>query len=414
MKDRVTTLLGALAALVALLVLLGGGPAPEPDISRPTSVDRRHNGMAGLARWIRASGYEVVSLRHRLDWLLQPGHVPATGNLLVISLPGSRPYRSDERLALQQWVARGNTVLALNSLYRLPGWFEVDQPGNQSIADLLPLEFVDDADWLQREDYPAPSSRFVPALDHPVVSGVRRIVIAHHPGEQQDFFAPAVLDSDRPSILLLHGEGELREQALWLTTVGEGHVIASALPGLFSNAGLRDRDHARLAANIVAYGLRGGQVIFDDMHHGLSALYDPEAFFSDSRLFRTLGFLGVLWLVWLLGASNRFYVGDDHPSIRAPRQAGFVKATGHFLARSLGKATAARSLFRHFFADLRRSGRYRGDDQRLLHQLATDSRLSAESVNALDRYYHSLGSRKSNADLEQIHNLMQKVRKELR
>ena len=44
-----------------------------------------------------------------------------------------------------------------------------------------------------------------------------------------------------------------------------------------------------------------GRVIIDDAHQGLVSFYDPDKFFGDSRLHRTLLWLVGLWLVFVLG-----------------------------------------------------------------------------------------------------------------
>ena len=44
-------------------------------------------------------------------------------------------------------------------------------------------------------------------------------------------------------------------------------------------------------------------MIIDDAHQGLVSFYDPDKFFGDSRLHRTLLWLLGLWLVFVLGTA---------------------------------------------------------------------------------------------------------------
>ena len=118
-------------------------------------------------------------------------------------------------------------------------------------------------------------------------------------------------------------------------------------------------DNARLLANIVgaSVGPRGA-VLFDDLHQGLGAAYDPAKFYSDRRLYETIGILAALWLCWVLG-STRLQL----PALRgpAPREAELVQATGGFLARVVTPAAGALGLFEHFFRQVRERVPVRGE-----------------------------------------------------
>src|SRR5207249_3237195 len=102
-------------------------------------------------------------------------------------------------------------------------------------------------------------------------------------------------------------------------------------------------DTARLLANIVGSAVRpGGAVLFDDEHQGLAAAYDPAKFYNDPRLYRTIGVLAAVWLVWVLGGTR---LKLPETRVPAPREAELVRATGGFLARVLRPAAAARRMF---------------------------------------------------------------------
>ncbi|NND59094.1 MAG: DUF4350 domain-containing protein [Gammaproteobacteria bacterium] len=410
MNDRLMTLLGAIVAVLLVLVLFGGGQAPEPDLSRPTSVDDRRSGYAALARWAQGAGYEVTSLRRRYDWLLDAPDMPASGNLLVITLPLPEAVHSNERDALAQWIERGNSVLIFATYYGTPEWFHAAEIWAEAWSLDRVIDIGLDPVSIESDDEQEGATRFVPTGNHPLVAGIDSINLA---AGVERWNSARDLSFHLPLLTLLRGEDGADEAALWLTTYGQGRIIVSGLPDLFSNAQLRERDNARLAANTLGYAVRGGHLVFDDMHHGLSALYDPDAFFADSRLHKTLLFLAVLWLAWLLGSTSRFYLGDNDASSRRPGPANFVRATGSFLAGTLAPATAAREMFRNFFADLRDSGRYRGDENAILERLVTDVRVDTALAQDLQRVYRHLQGDPAKIDLRRTHNLMLRIRNDI-
>ena len=85
-------------------------------------------------------------------------------------------------------------------------------------------------------------------------------------------------------------------------------------------------------------------MLFDDLHQGLGAAYDPDKFYKDRRLYVTIGVLR--------GAVARVGAGLDAAcalpvsSTSAPREAELVRAAGGFcracVAGACGRAAAAR------------------------------------------------------------------------
>jgi hypothetical protein len=139
---------------------------------------------------------------------------------------------------------------------------------------------------------------------------------------------------------------------LWRLRIGKGHAWVFSHAEVFGNASLGQRDNARLLANLLSLSLgEKGAVIFDDMHQGLSSLYDEAAFFRDPRLHNTLWFALGLWLLWVMGHGNR--IG---PVVERARPAAaavdLVRAVGGFFARRLDERTAARRLLDQFLAEV--------------------------------------------------------------
>jgi len=142
--------------------------------------------------------------------------------------------------------------------------------------------------------------------------------------------------------------------AVWIRRQGKGQVITLAVAGLFSNRDIGSADNAKLLSNIIAWSLQpGGSIIFDDMHQGAVGYYDAKAFYADPRLHRTLLWLVLLWLVFVLG-SQRLRVSP--PSGRAADVTAFVNASGEFLASSVTAAAAGDRILKNFFDSMRRRG----------------------------------------------------------
>jgi hypothetical protein len=146
--------------------------------------------------------------------------------------------------------------------------------------------------------------------------------------------------------VLLLAHDETGAGVLWTRGVGNGRVVVSTAD-LFSNGALGSGDNARLFANIVGANLGpGGTVLFDDLHQGLTAGYDPQAFYKDSRLYLTIGILVALWLTWVVGSLS-LRPADVSPA--APQETELVRATGGFFARVLHSSVGAQRMFDLFF-----------------------------------------------------------------
>ena len=110
---------------------------------------------------------------------------------------------------------------------------------------------------------------------------------------------------DRAGVLEIGQITGSQDPAVWLRRQGRGQVITIAAASIFSNQLLGERDNARLLSNLVGWSTReGGTVIFDDVHQGAVGYYDAKAFFQDPRLYRTLGWIVFLWLVFVLGVQG--------------------------------------------------------------------------------------------------------------
>jgi hypothetical protein len=373
MRDRLTTLACALGALLVFAMLfIHTGPPGARDAAAPTSAERRASGLLGVVTWLREEGVPVVSLRERFSTLSRFPGISATGNLLIVTLPATTAFRTDEAVALDGWVRRGNTLLILAALSDRPDWAHSDRGLVGDLQLLSGLEVqarpageepqmsggaakavARDAKALERVARNSLGlaepirSTLVPNRPHPYLEGVHQAVaLSDLPPAAWTMKVPR----DGFMLTLAHAEGS-GEGVLWVRPLGTGTILVSGFASLFANRTLGQADNARLLSNIVAAATAaGGSVIFDDEHQGLSAVYDPAKFYKDRRLYATLAIVAAVWLVWVLGATQL-----QAPAVRtpAPQETQLVRDTGLFLARVLRPAAAARRMFDNFFLGVR-------------------------------------------------------------
>ena len=124
---------------------------------------------------------------------------------------------------------------------------------------------------------------------------------------------------------------------------------------LLTNRNIGGGDTRRFVANLLEHHSGSGARDLRRHAPGLSTLYDSTAFFKDSRLHATLGFLIAAWLVYLLGSSNRLV--PPVTARAAPRQSDFLAAAGGFMARRLDRCAAGLLLIDEWFDEVRRARR---------------------------------------------------------
>jgi hypothetical protein len=211
-------------------------------------------------------------------------------------------------------------------------------------------------------------------------------------------------------VLSLAHQRETGEGVLWTRPLGNGRIIVSGFGSPLTNRALGLADNGRLLANIVGATVGPkGAVLFDDVHQGLGATYDPAKFYEDRRLYVTIGILAALWLSWVLG-STRLRM----PVTRAPvpREAELVRATGGFLARVLRPDAAARRIFEHFFRRVgERAPRSRGAGPPW-EFLERHPRISREDIGQLKGWYADACALRR-VPLTRLHNLIVRVDRQL-
>ena len=449
MRDRLTTLVCALGALLLIgTLLLRGDPGAARRASPPTTLERSDNGLLGARSWLQGEGVRTLALRERFDALLRPTALPRGGNLLIVSLPAVTSFRADEAVALDHWIRDGNTLLVLAALRDRPGWAQypfVMANDLQLLTELslAPAEQQADRSAPRRSTAPALAERrehrsrspadtkprtaraaarltrlvtelsspelgtLVPNRAHPYFAGVVR-------AEALSDYAPlgysVAIPRDGFALSLAHESGSA-EDAFWVRPHGAGTIIVSGFGSLFSNRALGRADNARLLANLIGATVAAdGAVIFDDQHQGLSDAYDPEKFYRDPRLYATLAVIGLVWLSWVLGATQ---LRAPLRRVSAPREAELVRTTGLFLARVLRPAAAARRLLEQFLQRVSSAaGRTGADDTQLWEWLESHPRLTRADVLQLRVWRESAGQNRR-VPLIRLQNLIVQTERQL-
>jgi hypothetical protein len=377
LKERLATLGLALCALALFYLLFLPKPQPS-DISpaMPLSTESGLSGYQAVWRWLKAERISVVALHERYDSLnLADARFTSTGNVLLTTLPHKLPVRPNEVTRLDAWVERGNTLVVMAALDDTPLWTLGGSRVVEAVGRLTRLKFevIDDespttapaavakgaaAERSQgaRRSVNSVLSSLVqsqrstiePRGAHPLLEGVHSVqVISDLPASRW-----RATPMDRSAVLQIGQIAGKADPAIWLRRQGEGQVITFAVASIFNNQLIGERDNARLLSNLIGWSVRsGGAVIFDDAHQGSVSYYDAKAFFADPRLHRSLGWIVLLWFVFVLGVQSlRTRIRDWNPiDVTA-----FVAMSGEFFASTLTRAAVGARLFENFFNSIRR------------------------------------------------------------
>ena len=406
MTDRLKTLAAALGALALFLVLFvhgEGGLDRRRNVPRPTSEEQHGTGYRAASLWLQASGLRVVSLRERFDTLLTRRDLARQGNVLVVTLPGTETFRSAEARRLQEWLREGNTLLVLAALADNPDW--ASAVGGTNFGDLKILSGLDFNDVSGHEPRMRQVAIILPARAHAYFTGVASARAAAF-SPQADWSARIPADS---FMLVLARERDTGKAVLWTRLRGDGRIVVSGLASLFTDKALPLADNAQLFANIIGASLgKGGAVIFDDFHQGLTAAYDPQKFYRDPRLYLTGAILLALWFIWVLGATR---LRVPVTRIAAPREVDLVRANAGFLARVLPRDLAARRLFEYFLRRVvRRMPATQADGP--WEYLQASPRIAGPDLAQLRRWHRQACARQR-VPLTRLYNLIVRIERQI-
>jgi hypothetical protein len=380
-----------------------------------------------MQRWLDAEKVPVISFRERYGGLDDATPGTPTGNLLITTTPHVYPLRSTEVLPLRKWIEAGNTLLVVAGLSDTPEWSMGEGQDLLFSAHMLQmtgLTFMQIEPKTDKPEKEAPqqstTQRTVQALtrlgeplrlesapngEHPLLDGVQSILaISEFPSSSWQ------AASDRAVVLELASDHLRGVPALWLLPFGRGQVIVSAYGSVFTNKVIGEKDNARLLANIARWSLGAkGHVLIDDAHQGLVAFYDPDKFFGDSRLHRTLWWLFALWLVFVLGPRR---LRGTYRAWNPLDVTSFVRATGGFMARVLRPAAAGQRLFANFFNEIRGRLGLALDGAPLWEWLGGQATIPPADLERLQEL-HRRAAGQRRIDLVELHNLIARIRAQL-
>lgn len=424
MKERLITLLCALGALALFFTMFfrtNEHGVSGREIPRPTTEERGGNGYHAAMQWLDAEHIRTLSLRDRFDKLAARKSLSAAGNVLIVTLPATAVFKTEEFRPLDRWVREGNTLLVLAALSDTPDWaFSFGGMTSGDLNLLTGLEFETTRMRAARQRDPnEPAARdragkntvvqqlqaavrrltapqrgtLVPNRDHAYFKGVRE-VIALSDYEAQAWTVKVPYEG---FVLALGRQRETAEGVFWTRPLGRGRIVVSGLGSVFTNRALGLADNGRFLSNLIGANLGPeGTVLFDDVHQGLGANYDPAKFYSDPRLHVTIAIVALLWLAWVLGGTALRVPVSRTP---VPREAELVRATGGFLARALTPGAAGRRMFEVFLK------RWPWE------LLERQPRIAAADLAQLKAWYAQLSH--SPVPLTRLHNLLVKINRQL-
>ncbi len=405
MRERLLVLALAAGALALFYLLIFPKPSgPSSVMMSPVSNETGPDGYLATWRWLGEQHIPAVSLRYRYDRLAPLAPRP-TGNLLLATLPQRVPARAAELGDLEQWIERGNTLLVMTALDDTPLWtVGADPLLSERLKRMTGLELIE----LKQPNRSLASLNarrleIAPKGMHPLLAGVGHITalsalpLARWQVSPENDLVP----------LELAERSDNGDPALWLVRRGAGQVILFGVGSAFSNAALALSDNARLLANLIAWSLRpGGAVIFDDAHQGLTAFYDGKAFFADPRLHRTLVWIVVLWLAFVLGSLP---LRSAQHIWQPLDEAAYVEASARYFAAVVRPGDAAKRLIEEFLRGLRERLNLATEGS-VWEWLDAQARVSVEQRSALQARYASAcaGER---VDLAAVQNLLAQLRR---
>ncbi|MEJ1966033.1 MAG: DUF4350 domain-containing protein [Gammaproteobacteria bacterium] len=435
MKERLITLLCALGALALFSVMFlkrEGTLGDRLGVPSPVTSERRGNGYHAAMTWLENEGIRSVSLRERYDTLARRDDLTPAGNLLIVTLPARAGFKTAEFLPLDRWVRAGNTLLVMAALSDNPEWSAESGGYAWSEATLLTgLEFetLKNRDRrLARRMHPTTAAEAEDDNDKNDVpyrafgEPQRTVIVPNRSHAYFDGVTSVIALSDYPRhgwavkvpyqgfVLALAHEEENREGAFWTRPLGKGRIVVSGFGSLFTNRAIGLGDNAKLLANIVGVNVgERGTVLFDDAHQGVGASYDPQKFYKDRRLYTTLGVLGALWFVWVLGSTRLRLPSSRDPR---PREAELIRAAGGFLSRAVPGHAGARQLIENFFHRVSLRAGLPREGPVPWQLLERNTRIAAADLAQLHRWHEDAYARRR-VPLRPLHNLILRLDRQM-
>jgi len=355
--------LGLLAALLMLVFVVVVGIDAYQKIRRqpgpPSTYNAASAGYKALYLWLRDMGVPVKR------WENPFTELPREAEVLLMMSPRLGPG-PDELNALGTWVRGGGTLVLVST----PGnafakhfGFEMKRgfPDHKKHGDKEPLSFQ----------------------PGPYIRGQRTIMSKIHPG----------IDSKKPEAIV-HCRDAFGNLIVGLEE-GKGRVIMVAEASVFSNLHLRERDHARLALDLLLTHLGGGLLLIDEYHHGYGRVTSVAAYVFQSEAFVPL--LQVLFLFLLIWGTAGRRFGPARPLPREAERSSmeYVRAMAQLFQRVKARRLALESVLRWFDEETRRllldkDPAFQRDMAEAKKQLSSESMTDGDLLNVVRKLYGAL------------------------
>lgn len=257
-------LLVMLVLVTIVVVVWEEARAEKPPYS---SYASQPNGALALREWMTVLGYEVLPDR------LSAFEPPDRARLLLMLEPAD--VLDVDIDTLDAWVQRGNTLVLAGTgrgtrlvaqHYRFSLHF-----ANNGIASVLAQN---------------------PLLDQPPIADAITLETDYYLASMRgDYVAYLADENTRPVLVAFQ--------------VGEGRVILSSAPSLFSNLGLKAENAPEAVFNLLRLAGNNSPVWFNEWHHGergpISEVLGPEQWLRHNPIGRAMLFIaGVIFLGILL------------------------------------------------------------------------------------------------------------------
>jgi hypothetical protein len=161
-----------------------------------------------------------------------------------------------------------------------------------------------------------------------------------------------------------------------------------------------------LLSNLIAWSVsNGGAVIFDDAHQGAVSYYDAKAFFADPRLHRSLGWIVLLWFVFVLGVQRLRMRSREWNPVDAT---AFVAMSGEFFASALPAEAVGARLCANFFNSVRRRLGLQQDGGPVWDWLTAQAGVAPRDLAELRRLHGRIETGRR-VDLLRLQNLLSRL-----
>ena len=422
MKDWIISAGLALAALALFWVLLFPKPGGQAEpVSKPISTEAGAAGYRALDAWLAAEHVPVVHWQSRFGDLRGGAGAAADegGDVLITTMPHTVAVRRQELEKLDAWVQRGNTLVVMAALDDTPRWSALAYSSDfdDQLARILRLKIsiipepdIDGIESLALKDKALAELALrranitlepihTLAGPHPLFAGVAS-VSAHSelPASRWQ-----VTPMDESPLLELARRTDTGDAAVWVKRFGKGTVLLSAFATPFSNERLGEAGNARWLGNILALSLGAhGRVLLDDAHQGVVDYYDANKFFADPRLAHALGWLVLVWFVYVVFAPHLRAATGGRPPID---DVAMLRVTARFYAGALAAPAVGARLLEHFFNAIRRRRSLREDGTPVWDWLESQARVSREDLAEL-RALHARTAAGRAVDLVRLQTLL--------